>query len=189
MRHVSRFHPLLVALHWLLAVMIVASLARGALLLVNYANEDPRKIAQLRLHMIAGSVILALMLVRLLVRTRTAQPAPASSDNPLLNRLAWASHRLLYLLVFGLIGSGVALALETGLPAVVFRGHGTLPPDFWAFTPRLVHYVISRMLMALIALHVTAALYHQFFLKDRLLRRMSFGRRVETQVIPPPDNG
>jgi cytochrome b561 len=32
-------------------------------------------------------------------------------------------------------------------------------------------------LMALIALHVLAALYHTFILRDGLLRRMWFGRR------------
>jgi cytochrome b561 len=189
MPEVARFHPLLVALHWLLAIMIIGSLGRGALLLVNYANTDPRKVEQLRLHIIVGGVILTLMLARILVRTRTAQPAAAPSDNPLLNRLAWTSHRLLYLLVFALIGSGIMIALETNLLAVVFGGHGSLPPDFWAFTPRVIHYVISRMLMALIAVHITAALYHQFFLEDRLLRRMSFGRRIEAAVGSPPGKG
>jgi cytochrome b561 len=45
------------------------------------------------------------------------------------------------------------------------------------------------MLMVLIALHITAALYHQFFLEDRLLRRMSFGKRVEAVVGSPPGKG
>jgi cytochrome b561 len=52
-----------------------------------------------------------------------------------------------------------------------------LPADFWVFPMRPVHYVISRLLMALIALHVVAALYHTFILRDGLLRRMWFGRR------------
>jgi len=38
--------------------------------------------------------------------------------------------------------------------------------------------VISRLLMAMIALHVSAALYHTFILRDGLLRRMWFGKRV-----------
>jgi len=45
---------------------------------------------------------------------------------------------------------------------------------------RSVHYVISRMLMALIALHAAAAIYHTFVLRDGLLRRMWFGKRVLT---------
>jgi len=178
MSQVSRYHPLLVALHWLLALVIITALALGALVLVKIPNSDPTKIAGLRQHMTAGGLILTLMLVRLLVRTRTSHPAPASSGNALLNKLAWVSHRLFYPLVFMMVGSGVIMALEAHLPAIVFGGHGSLPPDFWVFTPRVFHYVLSRMLMTLIALHVVGALYHTFFLRDRLLRRMGFGRRL-----------
>jgi hypothetical protein len=37
---------------------------------------------------------------------------------------------------------------------------------------------LSRMLMALIALHILGALYHTLLRKDGLLRRMWFGRRI-----------
>ena len=37
--------------------------------------------------------------------------------------------------------------------------------------------MIAKLLMALIALHLAAALYHQFVLKDGLLARMWFGKR------------
>jgi cytochrome b561 len=60
----------------------------------------------------------------------------------------------------------------------VYGGRGTLPPDLWVYPIRSLHYLISRLLMALIALHITGALYHTFVLKDGLLRRMAFGRRV-----------
>ena len=36
MPQVSRYHPLLVGLHWLLALMVIAALALGALVLVEY---------------------------------------------------------------------------------------------------------------------------------------------------------
>jgi cytochrome b561 len=48
----------------------------------------------------------------------------------------------------------------------------------WAFPVRSVHYAISRLLMALIALHVSGALYHTSIRRDGLLRRMWFGRRA-----------
>ena len=43
MRLVSRYHPLLVALHWLLAVLIILMLAGGFFLLARLANADPQK--------------------------------------------------------------------------------------------------------------------------------------------------
>src|SRR5262249_54377216 len=61
---------------------------------------------------------------------------------------------------------------------VVYGGHGALPPDLWVYPVRSLHYLISRMLMALIGLHIAGALYHAVILRDGLLRRMAFGRRL-----------
>jgi cytochrome b561 len=191
MAQLSRYHPALVALHWLLAVLIIAALALGALVLVGIPNSDPMKLEALRSHMAGGALILTLMVIRLVVRRRTAHPAPATTGHSALDRLAWASHRLFYIAVLGMAGSGLVMALQTGLPSIVFAGHGALPPDFWAYPVRTIHYGISRLLMTLIALHVAGALYHTFFLKDRLLRRMGFGRRatVATMSTAPALNG
>jgi cytochrome b561 len=178
MVRVSRYHPILVALHWFLAVLIGAALTLGVLVLVKIPNSDPMKVEALRGHMAGGVVILLLMLVRLFVRMGTAQPAPAVPGNPLLGWLAWVSHRALYVVVLAMAGSGLVMALQAGLPAVVFGGRGHLPADFWVLPIRTVHYLLSRLLMALIALHVAGALYHMLILKDGLLRRMSFVRRI-----------
>jgi len=174
---VSRYHPLLVALHWILAMLIIAALALGALVMVKIPNTDPMKLEALRSHMIGGSLILVLMLGRLVVRLRTQHPALPSAGHALLDRLAWASHRTLYVALFGQALSGLVMALQTGLPGIVFGG-GTLPADFWVYPMRSVHYLFSRMLMALIALHITGALYHTLLLRDGLVRRMWFGRRI-----------
>ena len=184
MTQVSRYHPLLVTLHWLLALLVTAALALGALVMVKIPNSDPMKIEALREHMMGGALIVTLMLTRLFVRTRTQHPRPASAGNPILDRLAWISHRLFYVAVLGMAGSGIFMALQTGLPSIVFGGDGVLPADFWVFPVRTVHYLISRLLVALIALHVAGALYHTFLLKDGLLRRMGFGKRVGAPTIP-----
>ena len=69
------------------------------------------------------------------------------------------------------------IALATGLPDIVFRGSGApLPETFAGIAPRTVHGIVAKLLIALIALHVAAALYHHFVRRDGLLRRMTFGR-------------
>ena len=73
--------------------------------------------------------------------------------------------------------SGVAMSVLSGLPAIVFQGVGSLPADFNALPPRAVHGIVAKLLMLLIALHIVAALYHQFVRRDGLLSRMGFGRR------------
>jgi cytochrome b561 len=182
---VSRYHPLLVVLHWIMAVLIIAALALGALVMAKIANTSPMKIEALRSHMIGGTTILVLTLVRLILRTRTGHPRPASAGHPLLDRLAWVSHRMFYVVVLGQAFSGLVLALQAGLPWIVFGG-GTLPADFWVYPIRTVHYLLSRMLIALIALHIAGALYHTLLLRDGLLRRMFFGRRfiVTADAVP-----
>jgi cytochrome b561 len=174
---VSRYHPFLVVLHWLLALFLIADLTLGSVVLVNIPNSSPMKIDGLRQHMIGGILLLTLMSVRLLVRSSTTHPPQASTGNPILNRIAWLSHRAFYLLVFGMVATGATTAFQAHVPDIVFAGHGTLPASFWIYPARMLHFLISRALMALIALHVLAALYHAFFLKDGLLRRMTFGRR------------
>jgi len=186
MSQVSRYHPALVTLYWLLAVLIVAALVLGALVMVKIPNSDPMKIEALRSHMTGGVLILLLTHVRLIVRMQTTHPAAASTGNWWLDRLAWTSHRMLYLAVLGLAGSGLVMGLQTGVPTIVFASGGALPADFWAFPIRTVHYLFSRLLVGLIALHVAGALYHTLILKDGLLRRMVFGRRVSAPTSPDP---
>jgi cytochrome b561 len=45
------------------------------------------------------------------------------------------------------------------------------------FPTRVIHGAIAKVLVALIAVHASAALYHHFVLRDGLLKRMWFGRR------------
>jgi len=177
MTQVKRYHPALVTLHWLIALLVIVALALGALVMAKMPNSDPQKLEALRSHMSGGTLILLLMLARLFVRRGTAHPPRATAGHSFLDRVAWLSHRLFYIAVLGMAGSGLVMALQTRLPWVIFLHEGTLPADFWAFPVRFVHYGFSRLLMALIALHVAGALYHTLVLRDGLLKRMVFGRR------------
>ena len=181
MRGPSRYHPALVALHWALALLIIAALALGALVMAKIPNHDPIKVEALRSHMAGGVLILLLTVVRFVVRGVTQHPASASTGARSLDRLAWASHRLLYVAVLGMAASGFVMALQSDLPTVLSE-RGALPADFWVFPVRTVHYLISRLLMALIALHVAGALYHTLILRDGLLKRMGFGRRIRAEM-------
>lgn len=173
----ARYHTALVSLHWLLALMLIAALGIGTFALKTVPISSPDKIDALRGHMIAGGLILVLTLVRLVVRLKTTHPAPATTGNPLLDRLAPLTHWGLYLLVLLMAGSGVAMSVLAGLPGIVFGGVGTLPVNFDALPPRAVHGIVAKLLMLAIALHIAAASYHQFIKRDGLLRRMGFGRR------------
>lgn len=173
-----RYHPALVALHWLLAPLMVLALALGTFVLKEIPNDSIDKIGALRGHMIMGIAIGALMLVRLIVRWRTSHPPAASAGHPLLDRLRSLAHVGLYLLVFAMAASGAATALLAGLPEIVFGGAVLpLPETFAAYTPRAVHGWIAKALFVVIGFHLFGALFHQLWLKDRLLSRMWFGKQ------------
>jgi cytochrome b561 len=175
----SRYHPALVALHWLIAIALLFSLGSGMLVLEELPNRSPEKVDALRGHMIAGVVILLLMLIRLGLRVGTARPAPATTGNAQLDRLARLTHWGFYLLVLVMAATGIATSVLAGLPDIVFGGSGApLPESFSIYWPRAVHGTVAGLLLALILLHAAAALYHQFVRRDKLLARMWFGKRL-----------
>lgn len=185
MKQVSRYHPLLVTLHWVLAFLIIAALTLGFFGLAATPNSDPQKIGVLRVHMAGGMLILVLMGIRFIVRMRTSRPADATTGYPLLDRIAPISHYGFYVLVLLMAGTGYTTAILAGLPAIVFGGSGApLPPTFMIYPTRVAHGYIATLLVGFIILHMLAAFYHQFVRKDGLFRRMFFGRRVSNPAAP-----
>ena len=148
-------------------------------------NADPQKIGVLRIHMAGGILILALMVIRFIVRMRTSRPASATTGYSLLDRIAPITHYGFYVLVLLMVGSGYTTGILAGLPAIVFGGSGApLPPTFEIYPSFVAHGYIAAVLAGFIVLHALAALYHQFIKKDRLFRRMLFGRRVQNHSVP-----
>lgn len=105
-------------------------------------------------HILVGIAIFALVAWRLALRARRGAPALPEGGNPVLDRIAMATHALLYLLlvlipVSGLVAwyGGVGLAAEA-------------------------HEVMKTILLALMGLHIVGALYHQLVLRDGLMMRM-----------------
>lgn len=172
----SRYHLSLRLLHWVSAFLLIVGLAMGTFVLNETPNSDPHKINALRGHMIFGALIFILTAMRVVARLRTRHPEPALTGIALADRLAPLMHWGLYALIVVMVISGASLAASTGLPDIVFAGHGFLPADFRHLPARTVHGVVAKILTIAVILHVIAALFHQFIRKDRLLSRMWFGK-------------
>ena len=175
----SRYQPVLVALHWLVALMIIGLLCLGFFVLADMPNTDPRKLDILVWHMSGGMFVLVLMILRVIIRIWSARPAIATIGSPLFDQLASIAHKSFYVLVFLMIATG----WSTGwLISGVFQPNGESLPDTFAVFPTFrAHAVLATLLTILIAVHIAAALYHQFVLKDGLFRRMWFGERT---IVP-----
>jgi cytochrome b561 len=172
-----RYHPIQVVLHWLSAVLVISAWVIGALVLERIPNaQAAQKIFPLGIHMTAGLTIALVMALRLALRVALEPPPRATSGNALLDRLAPVVHGALYVASLAMAASGLTLAVQAGLPAIVFGGaDAPLPTNLQDFAARSLHAVIGTILISLVALHAAAALYHHFVRRDGLLARMWFG--------------
>jgi cytochrome b561 len=171
----TRYHPVSIAFHWLLALAIVGAFSVGI-----YMHELPMSPTRLKLynyHKWAGITILALSALRLLWRL-THRP-PADVPMPAWQaRIAHVTHIALYALFFAVPLAGWAYSSAAGFPIVVF---GVLPlPDFVSPDKALAeilkgtHANLAFLLAILVIGHLAGALKHQFIDRDGLLSRMSF---------------
>lgn len=164
-------------LHWITAacVIVVAGLA-----LIR--DETAGRVARqwlLEGHRHVGLLILALALVRIGLRVRLGKLPPIVHSR-LLRVAAQCTHAALYatLLAMPLIGWALSDAegkpvhlLGLSLPALVAEDED--------LADRLLvwHQDVAWALLALVSLHVAAALWHHFVKRDGVLRSMWPARR------------
>ena len=164
-----------VLLHWLLALSIVLMAALGWYMVS--IEDTPGSSWFFDLHKSIGLTLLGLVLLRWLWRIGH-RPGPLPASVPVLKaRIASLTHVLLYLCLFLMPLSG-ALGAAFSKHGLAFFGH-PLPrlvaPDH-AMSERLfgLHGVVLWVLIALLALHVLAALKHLLIDKDGVFQRMWF---------------
>ncbi|MDL1925949.1 hypothetical protein FBQ79_06735 [Anaerolineae bacterium AMX1] len=168
----ARYSSLQVAFHWLTALLIFAAFIFGKY--ASFLPNDSSEIATLRIHMALGIAILLVIVLRFVTRLRSPRPAYASTGSAFLDGLGKFVHYALYVFIFLMAVSGLALSFQAGLAQIVFGGVGSLPADFFDFAARALHGFIAPALLLLILLHIGGAFYHQLILKDNLIARMSF---------------
>jgi cytochrome b561 len=173
MQAALRYTPPAIALHWLLALMIVGMLGFGVYM--TGLPMSPARLKYYNYHKWAGITILVLSAARLLWRLTHRPPAdlPAPAWQ---QRAAHAAHRALYVLFFAVPLAGWAYSSAAGFPVVWFA---VLPlPDFVPVDKplsevlKVLHKALALTLALVVLLHVAAALKHHFVDRDGLLQRM-----------------
>ena len=175
----KRYHPALVALHWIIAILIFATP-----LFAEDGGEgfSPGGVSTLGIHMILGIAVLVLLVIRLIIRWRTQHPDWATAGGAFLDKIGGLTHWALYFFTFAITITGIALVAQTNRFARVFGLGGVARPQFMPGGFEVLgafHGLSWTLLLLLILLHVGAALYHQFIRKDNLLSRMWFGGQYE----------
>ena len=142
-----------IALHWLVALLIPLAWLSGE------GAEDALDAIRdggtsgFVPHVAFGIAILALVLVRLMVRLSRGAPAAPGTPGSLAVLAAEWGHRLIYLLMIAVPLGGISvwfLGLKVGG----------------------IHGLAANILMLVVLGHALMALFHQYVLKDGLLRRM-----------------
>ena len=164
-------------LHWLMAAGVLFMLALGSYLL----RMEPG-LANLwlyGLHKTLGIALLTLVLLRLIWHRISPPPRPLGPPNGWETRAARLSHGGIYALLLIIPLSGWSASSATGIDVMIFD-RWTLPPlapvsAAWEDAGFAVHGLATKALMALLVLHVAAALWRAFG-GDGTLRRMIRGR-------------
>jgi cytochrome b561 len=169
-----RYTATAIHLHWLTALLIVATFVVGV-----YMHElplSPWKLKVYSWHKWAGATIFLLVALRLAWRLGHRPPPLPATMSPVMRQLAEATHWLLYLLMFAVPLSGWLMSSAKGFPLVYF---GVLPvPDLLAKNPPLgdqlaqVHQALNFLFLLLVGGHAAAALKHHYVNKDDVLTRM-----------------
>ena len=171
----AKYGTVAVAIHWLSAIAIFALLGSG--FRAASLTESMGKASVLSVHVTLGVLLLTLTLARvawwIFADRKPSQSATGPGWQIASAKLA---HVLFYVVIFGMAASGIGMMLLSGAAAVLFGGAEGALPNFWDYAPRVPHGIGARAMVALLVLHVGAALYHHFILKDGLIRRMWFGK-------------
>ncbi|CUH67903.1 Cytochrome b-562 [Thalassovita gelatinovora] len=154
----EKYSKVQIALHWGIAgLMVISFFSSDAMsaawrALMKTGTVEPT--LGVRVHVVIGALVLALVVLRLVMRKVQGVPDPIKTGKPLQDRLAQVIHIGLYLCMLAIPVAGLS----------AWFGGVKLAAE--------AHEVLFNIGIAFVILHVAAALMHQFVLKDNLMARM-----------------
>lgn len=150
-----------IALHWIIAALIVAQVVLHEGMEVAYRFEQgggpaPTEAESLLaiVHIACGIAVFVLALVRVVLRVRRGAPPPPKQEHPALRLVAKATHFAFYAVILLMPFTG-ALAWFGSVEAAA-----------------AIHGIGLPVILGLVFLHIVGALYHHFVLKTDVLRRI-----------------
>ena len=173
------YDRMLVLLHWVLAIGLFYQLGLG--LWMEDIPKDPPGIRAewFNLHKSIGICLGFLILWRLGWRITHSVPASPIGNTDFQNKLSQWAHRALYVCMVVLPVSGFMGSNFSPYPVKFF---GVPLPKLWEPSPEgkelfsEIHEVTAFVMMIIIILHISAAVWHQWVKRDGLLSRMGWSR-------------
>lgn len=179
----DRYSAVAVALHWTIALCILALFGLGIVMTSLPPSDLSRTFALYQLHKSLGITVLLLTVARLV--WRLTHPAPPLPESMSLweRRAAQTVHAAFYvlLLLIPFVGWALVSSSPLNIPTVLFD---TIPWPHLPVLPDLpykkdveaalkdVHGALAYGAAVLMVLHIGAALKHHFITRDNILARM-----------------
>lgn len=166
----ERYSRLQIALHWTIAVLIVIQLVYNEPMQRAFGDRVAGDGLALGggalVHMVLGSTVLVLAVIRLFVRARRGVPAPHAANPLLVTWAGHATHLALYVMIF-------AMPL-TGLAAWFFGSEAAAT----------YHEIGRLVIIVLIGLHILGALAEHFVFRNDAILRMLGASRPDASPRP-----
>jgi cytochrome b561 len=177
----ARYTTTAIVVHWTIAAIVFAQIAFGWLMQQIPKSPPGMRADAFNLHKSVGLCILGLMLFRLGWRL-AHPPPPLPAMAPWRACAARVNHAALYATLFVMPLAGYLGSVFSGYPVKWF---GITLPAWGMKLPAVkelmsdIHLIASFVLLALIAVHVAAALMHAFR-RDGIFARMTLAPRVRS---------
>ena len=174
-RHSDSYQTPARLFHWIIAAAVLLMIPAG-LIMTQEGIARPLQDTLFLFHKNMGVILIPLILLRLIYRLRhPAPPLPASI--PAWQRSAASvSHWLLYLLLIVMPISGFIRVRAGGFPIELLDRLGVGPwlakSDALADAAKGLHYAAGMALIALLAIHIGAALQHGLIRRDGVWARI-----------------
>jgi cytochrome b561 len=169
------YRPFARALHWLTALLVLTTIPAGIVMLQE-GLDRPLQNLLFMFHKNIGVVILLLVLIRLAYRAANPPPPLPRSVPDWQRRIAGLTHLLLYAALIVMAVSGYVRVVAGGFPLEWWDALGVprLAPrsDDVAGVAKNIHWAAHYAVIALVVLHVGAALFHGIVKRDGVFARM-----------------
>ena len=158
--------------HWFTLLLLIAQIPMG-FILVRLDFSDLRITIE-NVHVIVGITIFYITLFRLIYKFFSKSPKLMPEAFFGQNLIAKLNHFALYVALLTITTSGILKKLFNGekLNFFIFKlrieDNFDLADQFYN-----VHVISNYTLIVLISLHILAVLFHQIFLKENILKRMT----------------
>ncbi|MFZ0853976.1 MAG: cytochrome b [Hyphomicrobiaceae bacterium] len=161
-------------LHWLVAACVLVTVPVA--IVMDRVGQGPTQDSLYNLHKSLGVLILVLMVLRLINRLVAGALAPEAEIEPWQRAVSSIVHTSLYVLLLAMPIVGYIANSAYGastpffglfeLPSIVGKNEELATRLF------TLHRWVGWLVILLVLMHISAALYHHFIRRDAVLKRM-----------------